>query len=85
MTLLHEFGFINLIPREETLYDTQTPVIYKHVKCYRQVSCFPLDLLTSLNSESLVKISSISKSKGGKGKQCSNLSTYDLKNPQKAK
>lgn len=67
MTLLRKFGFMNLIPRQETLYDIWTPVIYKHMKCYRQVPCFSLeDLLTSLNSEFLVKISFGSESKGGK-------------------
>lgn len=67
MTLLRKFGFMNLIPRQETLYDIWTPVIYKHMKYYRQVPCFSLeDLLTSLNSEFLVKISFGSESKGGK-------------------
>lgn len=83
MTLLHEFNFMNLIP-VETLYDIWTPVIYKHIKCYRQVLCVSLeDLLKSLNLV-FSKNFTISKSKGGRTKQCRNLSTIGCKKKKKA-
>lgn len=86
MTLLHEFNFMNLIP-VETLYDIWTQVIYKHIKCYRQVLCVSLeDLLKSLNLV-FSKNFTISKSKGGRTKQCRNLSTIGCKkkSPRKLK